>query len=146
MSSINKINNFNSKKKNLPIFISILAIGIIVMLFPKKSSNKIVDLTKQNDNVIAVSKREYENELKVILSKVKGVGKVDVLIVYKNSANFKNDNLLNSNKQTQENGIISGVIIVCEGADNASVKSELMNIVSNVLDIKLHKVCVLKMQ
>ena len=116
------------------------------MLFPKKSNDKIADITKQNDNIITTSKREYENELKAILSKVKGVGNVDVLIVYKNSDDFKSDNLFNSNKQTQKNNSISGVIIVCEGADNDSVKSELMNIVSNVLDIKLHKVCVLKMQ
>lgn len=66
-----------------------------------------------------------EKELKNTLEMVEGVGNVEVMITYR------------------DGGAAEGVIIVAEGANDASVKKTIHDCASAVLDVPDHKIQVM---
>ena len=89
---------------------------------PTSKSKETISVV--GDNLIgSESATDEENRLKNILSKIDGVGKVDVMIAPKNT----------------------GVVIVTEAAGNPVVEENIYESVLVLYDIEMHKIKIVKM-
>lgn len=191
--------NQNNKKKieNLVFFVIVLIITIIIINIiwngDKNSSNSesvkndtSKQLASRNTTSLEVSSgttNELEIRLKEILSKIQGVGEVEVLINYSESSEIVpmyNENTKTSNTaETDTSGgtrtiqetdsqkeiiyeendgektpitqkvvepKIEGAIITAKGANNADVKSSIIQAVEAVTGLATHKIQVFEMK
>jgi stage III sporulation protein AG len=144
----------------------IVAVGIIFMLLP--SGNE--DHSASAVETAPVSERSVTEELCQILSQIRGVGKVKVMItemtgpetLYQVDTDRTEDSdglqvrtetvIISGNGE--EKGLIQtvtpptylGAIVVCQGADNATVRLAVTTAVSNVTGISMDRISVLKMK
>lgn len=190
--------NQNNKKKieNLVFFVIVLIITIVIINIiwngDKNSSNSesvkndtSKQLASRNTTSLEVSSgttNELEIRLKEILSKIQGVGEVEVLINYSESSEIVpmyNENTKTSNTaETDTSGgtrtiqetdsqkeiiyeendgektpitqkvvepKIEGAIITAKGANNADVKSSIIQAVEAVTGLATHKIQVFEM-
>ncbi len=190
--------NQNNKKKieNLVFFVIVLIITIVIINIiwngDKNSSNSesvkndtSKQLASKNTTSLEVSSgttNELEIRLKEILSKIQGVGEVEVLINYSESSEIVpmyNENTKTSNTaETDTSGgtrtiqetdsqkeiiyeendgektpitqkvvepKIEGAIITAKGANNADVKSSIIQAVEAVTGLATHKIQVFEM-
>ena len=99
---------------------------------------------------------------KNILSKVKGVGDVEVMIIYassdekilaKDKDSQGNEKTVSKNESSKNEPYViktkapdvEGVIVVAQGGGNLNVKNLLIDCISNTINIPVHKVKVLEM-
>lgn len=80
----------------------------------------------------------HEDQLKEILETIKGVGKVDVMITYRDDYDTS---AIFSGKEKESNQV-KGVIVTAEGAGSPMVRSNIINAVTAVFDIPLNNVTV----
>ena len=146
-----------SNKKVVPVLFLVLFAGILFMISAKSLSS---DKDKIEEH-IGYEVESEEKNIENILSQIKGVGDVDVLIVYKSS----NENVVL--KDREKDGVeqtvfqnetsvnkpyvlktmypdIKGAIVVAQGADNIAIKNILADTISAVLEIPIHKVKILE--
>lgn len=95
-----------------------------------------------------VSADEYstvlENKLLEVVSQIDGVGEAKIFLTMDNGG--ENVYLKNSDTKTKSiEPIVRGVVIVCEGGDDLTVESRVMQAVTKSLDISSNKVCVTKL-
>lgn len=148
--------------------IMVFIIGVILMLLPvsKNTSHEKVVITESEANILSV-----EDQLSHILSDVKGAGKVQVMlsiaygeeILYQTNENHSSDaDRFSNSKSTvtttdasrNQTGLIrqinppiySGAIIVCEGADNPTVKFVITEAVAKFTGLGTDKISILKMK
>ena len=107
------------KNKNNHVFAIILILGIVMMLVSGGGDKK--------EGEFASEEKRLEN----ILNNIDGVGKTNVYIT------FDEEKGLNSTKEA-----VSAVILVNE--DNSYVKKMVSEVTSNVLEIPIHKVMIVK--
>ena len=193
---IRKGENDNKKTiENLAVFVVILIITIIAINMIWKKDNKsqlnknINNSNKQlaSSQDVQITKQEendnMEEKLKNILSKIAGVGKVDVLITYSRTSQimplYNENNEESITEETDKEGgtrkinekamkkdiiyeeeggqktpitqsivspKIEGVIIAAQGANDASVKSNLVSAVEAVTGIGSHKIQVFELK
>lgn len=146
--------------------IIVLLVGIILMTFPsfeKKSPQPEAD-------VEPVKKLTTEEKLSVILSKISGVGAVEVLltsvtgeeIIYQTNGEETSDQQMHkvntdtvtvTDKERNQTGLVRqinppvylGVVVVCQGADNPTVQLAVVDAVSKATGLGANKISVLKM-
>lgn len=161
-----KLLTFLKKYKYIVILV---LVGVILLLIPtEKNSTKAITNT-----VIAnvTSTDTINQDLAILLSKVKGAGKVEVYLmaaegeetIYQTDESDSTDTsgssthsqtVIVADSQRNENGLIkqinppkyNGAIIVCEGADNADVQLQLIRAVANLTGLGTNKISVLKMK
>ena len=105
-------------------YLIVILIGILLMLVAMPSSKGKVSISVVGDNLIgSESVTDEENRLKNILSKIDGVGKVDVMIAPENT----------------------GVVIVTEAAGNPVVEENIYESVLVLYDMEMHKIKIVKM-
>ena len=151
-------------KKYKYIIIAILA-GILMMTYPgPKSSTVVVHQEEEKiDNL--------EESLAQILSKVYGAGKVEVLLseasgeqtIYQANENrsktsentdIRTDTVLVTDSNRNEAGLIrqinppvyQGAIVLCQGADSASVQLAIVQAVGDVTGLTSDRITILKMK
>ena len=157
-----KITNFFKNRNNI-IILTILIIGTLFMLIPSPDRKKTKDLP------VTEEEHDYSQELKFILSKIKGVGDVEVMITYKASSEKKLAYETRSDKSdrgdsgydesSEKEAIMSdgepvilsrsyptvkGVVVIAEGASDSRVKADILEAVITAFDIAPHKVCILE--
>ena len=148
---------------------AILLIGLIFMVIPGKKS---VSQTTAEDNRIATQQtKPASEELAEILSQIQGAGKVRVMLsvncgeetIYQSddqtvsetgrySSNIKT--VIVTDSQRNQTGLVKqvnppeylGAIILCQGADNASVRLNIMDAVSKITGLGADRISVLKMK
>lgn len=137
----------------------ILLIGVILMLLP--SGNK--DPQPEQTELTASVSRDLDQELTEILSVMEGVGRVQVmltqeageLILYQTDQGASSlDTVIITNGDREESGLVQqvnppryrGAIIVCQGADSATVRLRIIEAVASVTGLSTDKICVLKMK
>lgn len=158
----------NFKKGHNIHLIIILLVGAFLMVFPFGGEKKSSD----NEKFVELSV-DYKRELEEILSRINGVGDVNVMVTYsssfeKNIAYEKNsnknekkdgDNKIINETSSNTNVVLSsgepfvvkqiypeikGVVVVADGAEDIFVKQNITDAVTTALGIAPHKVCVVK--
>lgn len=145
----------------------IITVGVVLMAFPAgDETEEIVTATEQT-----AAAYDPEEELAQILSQIKGVGKVSVMLteaagaqtVYQTdedssesdgSRSVKVETVIVTDNSRGQTGLVKtvsppvylGAIVVCQGADSASVRLSVVEAVSNVTGISSDRIAVLKMK
>lgn len=135
----------------------IFLIGLCLMLIP--------DFSSQEKNAPVVSQTQTPSlaqELEQILSKVKGAGKVYVMltvdegerICYQTDASQNgHDTVIVTDENRAQNGLIQqinppnyrGAVVVCQGADSPAVRLAVLEAVSKVTGLDSTRISILKM-
>lgn len=169
-----KFNNSDKKTKTkLLVVLAIIAMVLILISTGVKDNPKN---QQQNTDNLSVDTKSYESQLKSeligILTKIKGVGNVDVMITFDGSTEYvyaeekdiksregENDyehDTKNEYVIVEEDGNekalikkvlkpqINGVIVVCDGGDSAVIEEKIRSAVSSVLNISITRVVVAK--
>lgn len=145
----------------------IMLLGVILMCIPAK------DKTKQVEQEIAdpVQQITIEEKLENVLSQLQGAGKVKVMLtisqgektVYQydeeidygeNDQSIRKDTVIITDADRNEQALVSqmlppvylGAVIICQGADQPSVKLAVVEAVSKITGLGADKICVLKMK
>lgn len=148
----------------------VLVLGIVLMLLPngtEKSENTPIVEPEQKNSRLEIT----EEQLEAVLSKIEGAGKVDVLLTYASGERtvFHGDERSSSDDsgQTQEYETVVitgsnrseeplveqimapeylGAVIVCQGAENPTVRLAVSDAVSKATGLRTDRISVLKMK
>ena len=139
--------------------ILILLVGICLMLIPGVKNEETV-ITEE----IGVEETSLDKELEQILSNIQGAGRVQVMltvasgeqIIYQMDipASDRQDTVIITGQDRVEDGLIQqilsptyrGAIVLCQGADSASVCLAIKDAVSKVTGLDSSQISVLKMK
>lgn len=138
----------------------VLVIGLILMLLPAKN-----DRTAEPQQTQAQEEKseDISQELTEILSLIQGVGKVKVMltleegetVIYQaDESNTSTDTVIIADEDRNQTGLVQqvkppkyrGAIIVCQGADSASVRLGVIEAVARVTGLSTDRISVLKMK
>ena len=139
----------------------ILVVGIGLMLIPNgsKTSQQATQNVLTATPTVSISK-----ELEEILSNIQGAGKVKVMLTVKSSEQTiyqtdtpsadRQDTVIITDEERAQNGLVQqiisptyrGAIVLCQGADNASVCLAIKEAVSKVTGLDSSEISVLKMK
>ncbi len=175
----NKLENSKTGKiERLVSFLVVLIITLIIMNSIIKKDNKIDEnkFNKGEELVIKdIQKEDLEKDLEYILSKIKGIGNVNVLITYSESQTINplfNENtslstteedskitktestskeiLIDSTSkpiiQNTSSPKIEGAIIIAEGASSSEIKNDIILAVEAATGLLTHKIQVFEMK
>ncbi|MBQ6708948.1 MAG: hypothetical protein IJM97_08375 [Clostridia bacterium] len=153
-----------NKKLAIILILAVLTIVLIVAseLIPKEKEEIIEEV-----NDIEYSYAEnLETKLSTMISNINGAGNTKVLVTLKSSSEsvYAYDSNVNDDKQeykyillkngSTQDGLllkmtapeIRGVAVVCEGASSATVRKDITDMITSVLDISSNRVSVIKMK
>lgn len=138
----------------------LILLGVFLMLIPQKAEPQPVQLPSE-ENLIP----DLELELSTVLSQISGVGKAEVLLteasgsktIYQTDAGQNQSNLdtvIITDRNREETGLVKqilppeyrGALIVCQGADSASVRLSVIEAVKSVTGLSSDCITVLKMK
>ena len=140
--------------------ILVLILGVVLMLIPGKTegANEIPS------EVQTETQPDMEQRLEGILSQISGAGKVCVMvtvaegeqILYQQDSDTggRQDTVIITDEKRNQQGLVQqilpqtyqGVIVVCQGANHASVRLSIIEAVSKVTGLGTDKIVVLKMK
>lgn len=156
--------------KHIEIIVAIIVIAVVVIAYTYTVSG-----TKTSNTSPTVEDETLTAELTAILSKIDGVGKVDILIIYNGGKQLEIASEVDKNTDIDADGNrttttiketstpiivegnkplvigekraqIDGVIIVAEGGGDNNVKVQLMRAISSLLKIDFTDVQVFKLK
>ena len=110
-------------KKNKKLVIVAVLLIVLIAAAAVMFGSKV----KTTSASVTVERTSNEIKLMNILSGIDGVGKADVMI-------------------TEEDQKIVGVIVVCEGAQNLSVKNDIINAVKTVFNVEKLNIAIYAMK
>lgn len=169
------LNQFKANKKPA-LFISVGAILIVALIISELCSFSKEEDPVENDNAFYENYTlKIEKKLEEIVSSIQGAGECKIMItldtgeesIYaKQSKNLNEDRnesskssdeyeyVILKSSSTKEEGMllkvvepnVRGVAIVCQGGDDPLIKSNIINAVSAVLNIKTNKISITKMK
>ena len=160
--------NILSTLKKYKYAILVLLIGLALMMIPTgKSGTQSTD----NTDVHSEIRGTLSEELREILKRIDGAGDVQVMLTVKSGEEviyYENEDITTSGDsntvqksvvtvtdadKNQEGLIIRidpakylGAIVVCQGADSASVRYSIMDAVSKVTGLSSDRISILKMK
>lgn len=149
--------------------ILIVLLGLVLMAIPaRKEESQENEVT---ETLCSLIESDAQTQLEEILSQIKGAGKVQVLLteargeetIYQSnedtdigdqSNSIRQDTVLITGSDRQQQGLVrqvnppsyQGAIVVCQGADNASVRLAIVEAVSSVTGLGADHISVLKMK
>lgn len=142
----------------------ILLIGIVLMLVPS------ADFTQRQDTEPTVSdgtSPSEEDRLSSLLSKIQGAGRVEVILSHASGAQTsyhmdtqvepeseRSTTVIVTDGERTESALVSrvdppaylGAIVLCQGADSASVRLAIVDAVSKYTGLGADQIAVLKMK
>lgn len=163
----NKLSEWVRKYRYVVI---VLAVGIVLMLLPTGTKKR--DASIPAEPVLEKQRLDVtEEQLEEVLSQIKGAGKVEVLLTYAAGertvfhANERSTSSENSQTQELETVLITdsnrteealvaqilapeylGAVIVCQGAENPSVRLAVSEAVGKATGLGTDRISVLKMK
>ena len=159
MDTMKQLTHLVQKYKYVPV---VILAGLALMLLPGKEEQPALAPTSETVQEISV-----EASLENILSKIQGVGKVQVLLteargmqtIYVRDESTSGDSMktdaviLNDSNRSQK-GMVSqvippvyqGAIVVCQGGDSPAVKLAVVEAVCDATGLSADKISVLKMK
>ena len=153
-------------KKSIKIeYLIVIIISVLILIFLIFSEGGLGSSSKKNASYESYS-ITLEKNLEMLLSEVNGAGKIKVMVTVDGSEEqvyLKNSETIIENgvKTVKEsivliggkpylvktnNPNIVGVIVVCEGGDNLSVKVNLVEIITTTLSVNADCVRIIKMK
>ncbi len=141
----------------------VLLLGIFLMTLPQQEEPRPEPVQQTGEEEAS----DLEDSLEQILSQLQGAGRVSVLLtqargeqtIYQTDGRESpqeehRDTVLVTNAQREETGLIrqvippvyQGAIVVCQGADNASVRLSIVEAVMSVTGLTSDHITVLKMK
>lgn len=134
----------------------ILVLGLMLMLLPTGSK----DTQEQSQPTETEPDADICQQLTELLQQVEGVGQVQVMVtvaagettIYRYDED--GDTVIITDADRAEFGLVEqvvspvyqGAVIVCQGADSASVRLNVIEAVSKVTGLSTDRICVLKMK
>lgn len=133
----------------------VLLLGIVFMLLPTELEKP------EEDEIPEATAPDMESRLEEILRQIDGAGEVAVMLtesagetVLYQTDGADGDTVLVTDAQRNEAGLVRsrepprylGAIVVCRGADSASVRLAIVEAVSNVTGLGSDRISVLKME
>ena len=139
----------------------VLLLGILLMTLPTGS------IKKQSPAASSPGEPTTEERLCSILSRIQGVGKVEVMLTTASGAetvyqtdqtgsdnSARTDTVVITDSGRNQTGLIRqinppvylGAVMVCEGGDKPAVKLAVAEAVSRVTGLRSHQIVVLKMK
>lgn len=142
-------------------FIIAILIGVVLMIITPTTTQESMEVTIENGFDLEQTTQELED----ILSKIDGVGRVDVMLTVSES----NENIYAIDQTTSENSdksevvIVSkngddtpitiknvypkfnGALVVCDGALDNSIKLMIIEAIKSLYDISSNKITITKM-
>ena len=109
---------FKEKKKIIVVVALIALLILVVFLFFGTGG--------EESALGDYSKSDAEVRLTALLERIDGVGDTEVMI-------------------TEDEGVVTGVVIVCEGADSIMVRNDILNAVSTALNINKNIIAIYSM-
>ena len=135
-------------------------LGVFLMLLPQKKEAPEQVIPAQTEAALTL-----EEELSAMLSKISGVGKAEVLLTELSGSStiYQTDTALNQgnsdtvivmDRNREEQGLVKqvlppvykGALVVCQGADSASVRLKVVDAVKSVTGLSSDCITVLKMK
>ncbi len=160
--------NLLSVFKKYKYAILVLLIGLILMMLPTGKSKAQSNEKTSMENIQKISVRE---ELCEVLKYIDGVGNVQVMLTARSGEEvvyYENEDVATSEESStvktsvvtvtdaskNQEGLVKkvipeqylGAIVVCQGADSASVRYSVMDAVSKVTGLSTDRISVLKMK
>ena len=150
--------------RNLPVFLLVF-VGILLMLIPSGSKSPQKQVTEERS--AASGKISLQDNLCQILSQLQGAGQVQVLLTEQQGQRIQyqydedeqegerhRKTILIQGAGREEAGLIrqvdpptyQGAIVLCQGADRASIRLDIINAVSSVTGLGSDRITVLKME
>lgn len=177
----------NKKYRTVLIAVGLGLMALIFLsgFFNSKSEKPVEEtLASVDQTTVEDYAAQLEDSLTAMLSRIKGVGSVEVMVtiekgvenIYateeKTSKQVSNDKSSDTDTRNQENDntettyilvkgadggqqaiavtqiqpVVKGVVVVCDGGDNAAVEQQVIQAVTTALDIASTKVCVVSSQ
>lgn len=128
--------NISFLKEKGSKYIVFILLGLLVLVFCIPTGT-VSDLeTSENSSV---SDGELETQLENVLSAMEGVGKVEVMITTENSG----ESVFGTDVTGEK---VCGVVVVAEGAGNATVNARISEAVKALFSIDVHKISIVKMR
>ena len=146
----------------------VILIGIVLMAIPGRTREKTSKMEPATQEVV---QKTDEERLEELLSQIEGAGKVRVMLstaageetLYQtndntsnsgDSASTRRDTVTVTDSDRMETGLVRqinppkylGAMVICEGADRASVRLAITDAVSKVTNLGYDCICVLRMK
>lgn len=168
--TVQKILEKIKRDKRIAAIVSIGLVGIILLtlseLMPQKSDAKQNEKAENVTDIRDSYEENIEKRLTSIVSSIDGAGRTEVMVtlasgdenVYavkeKSSNGSKEREYIVIDSDKNESGLllkviepeIRGVAIVCEGADSAKIRQEIVSSVSAVLGISTNRISIAKIK
>jgi len=129
------------KKTTSFIVLMLIAASVgIFIVFPMYQTNSTNDQVTPNTN---------EEKLEQTLKAMQGVGEVKVYFYYGEMTDAKDENKLFSQYfrgTDQSTKDVTGMLIVSEGASDIFVKNEIRAVVSQVMQLPIHRIIIVPME
>lgn len=145
MSKLLRLNEISELLKSDKSVKIILIAGAVIILFIALGGLFGGDATETKDGYSRAELSEYEktleNRLTDILSEIEGIGQVRVMVTLDTAEETeygKNEDMLISLRTPQ----VRGVIVVCNGGGNATIREKVVNAVSGVFGISTTRISV----
>ena len=157
-------------QKKYRLLILVLLIGILFMMLPSLYSDHKDEIPIEVEQKQQIS-GDISQELTQILTSIQGVGKVQVMLtiatgqetIYhtdshitstENGSSIQKDTVIITGSDRNQEALVSvvkpptylGAIIVCQGADQPSVKLSIVDAVSKITGLSSDKISVVKMK
>lgn len=171
MESINAASRLRALAGKYKHAILVLLIGLGLMLLPTGSKDTAPTETEPVSETEPAVEADLETRLAQILSKISGAGKVEVLLTVRTggetlyqtdgeseasgeSSRQSTGTVIIENENHQESGLVRrtdppvylGAVVVCQGADNPSVKLAVVEAVKCVTGLGADQITVVKME
>ena len=130
--------SFWKEKGNKYLIFILLGLLVLMLCIPAGPSEG-TKLRTASGTEAEVLDGELEAKLKKVLTSMEGVGEVEVMIMTESSG----DRLFSSENTGQK---VSGVVVVAEGAGNATVDARISAAVKALFSVDAHKISIVKMR
>ena len=123
------------KEKGSKYIIFVLLGLLVLVLFIPTGTVSNTEISESS----SVSEGELEAQLENVLSAMEGVGDVEVMITTESSSQSTFGTSTTGEK-------VCGVVVVAEGAGNATINARISEAVKALFSIDVHKISIVKMR
>lgn len=128
--------NISFLKEKGSKYIVFILVGLLVLVLCIPTGSVDTRIVEENSSA---TQGDLEAQLENVLSAMEGVGDVEVMITTENVT----DSVFGSQAASQQ---VCGVVVVAEGAGNASVNARISEAVKALFSIDVHKISIVKMR